>query len=295
LLDQSYFLMTIERLARFPDYTARASIVDVTASDLFQARLRRSSQEILEHAKRPAAEEALRALSQGMTRYYPIPGEEILNRTDALVNTMTGGQQDRLRTLIYEAREEWINDWAEAYARGEGAGKLDLMCELLRAMRDGTEVVSLGGSVGSLNHWAAWELPDTLLARGVQDLPNRLRLASSALVAGRGRQCREQIDAIDRDLPLVQLIGRLSVLLAKPFSGKEDGLAAALRQMTMRPGEDAWLLHRRHDLGLLCRYALETDHARMTGQDETRIDDMQAYVNAIARDILLELRGIMGS
>jgi hypothetical protein len=152
-------------------------------------------------------------------------------------------------------------------------------------MGDSRAQLGVDADADRFNRFAAWEMPTSLLARSVSDLPNRLKLATAAATQRDFEQLERELSRIGRDAPLAQVVVRLSLPLDPLLRDLPGGAASALAQLVHPPPDDAWLIDQRQAIAEFCRYAMEADALRPEESDETRAA-MRAFVRDRARHLI---------
>lgn len=286
--NQEQYLSDIERVRRMPDWVDKIRLIDPGSAGPFHNQSRKMAQWLLDSNRRPDALRAMDQIEQQLALFYPLPFEGPLRTGDAVAVKATGGLNEQFLRVIDNLRRNWARAWADGDAGSEEANHLLLIYRLLQTMEDTAHVIDLRDASDALNRWSAWELSETAVARTVSDLPSRLKLATDAAVKEDQDALARQLEEIDRDAPVVKLLGRLAQVIGKAALDLPDGAVGCMGQLTGPPGSDAWWANRRNDLATLCRYQTEAEFARTVGREEL-LDALTQFVNARANDMLTQL------
>jgi hypothetical protein len=280
-------LEDLRRIEKVPTWVDAISRIQPKAAGPFSGRVRRMTQRMLDPNRRPDAAAAMDRFERQLAAFHPLPFEDELRRGQREAVIATGGLHVQLATKIDGQRRKWAEAWS-AGAGDDAAGPMQALGRLTQTMADSVDVLRLDGEGFLLNRWAAWELSAESFARTVSDLVNRLKLAVAAAIDGDMEGLGRQLDRIDAEAPFATLIGRLTRRLGAALSALPSGARSIAGQAAQLPPPGAWMLHRRRDVADLCRYAMELEYARATGQDELA-ERLASYVNSLARALLEEM------
>jgi hypothetical protein len=283
--EHAQYLRDLDRLRQAPAWIETVTSLEPRATASFQRQLRRMSNGLLDTNRRPDAVRAMDHFEQQRAMFVPMPFESELASAAEPAIVASGGLASELLDVIAATRRAWAESWGRGDAASAAANDLLVLYRLTRRMEDAVELIRLEGATPIVDRWAAWEMPRPLLSRASAEIPTRLKLATASAVAGRGREVVEQLGEIDREAPMVLLVGRLSVELGPALDPLPGGVTALLGQLVSAPSPNAWMLERRADLAALCRYAVEADVLREQGREE-EAEAVQRYVNAVATDLL---------
>ena len=287
LTDHRQYLADLRRIRRIPAWLQLVATVDPASADLFATDVRRLSRALLDDNRRPDAIRALNRLETQLERYFPMPFETELRPATPAAIVATGALHEPLAERIDTERRQWIEAWTEGDA-AEAERAMELLYRLTGIMADTAPITAREGDATLLNRWAMWELPGGVIARPMSDLPARLKLATAAAVDGDFDGLARQLDGLERDAPLTRLAGRLLANLEPSLEALPSDARSPIGQTAHPPRSAAWLVHRRADLANLCRYTMEMEYARLTGQTELA-EQLRAYVHGLAEDILAEV------
>jgi len=286
--DQAHLLDDIVRVRRTPAWVDAIRLIDPESAGPFHAQTRKMAAWLLDSNRRPDALRAMDQFEQQLELFYPLPFEAEVRAGSAEAIAATGGMHERLNRRIDELRQDWARAWADGDAGSEHANHLLLLHRLMQIMADTASLIASPDAPAALNRWSAWELGATVAARTMRDVPNRLKLATAAAVQQDVKTLRSQLEEIDRDAPVVKLIGRLAQVIGESASALPAGSIGCVSQLALAPQRDAWWLHQRTVLAALCRYQTEAEYARITDREEL-LTALTEYVNALADDLLAQL------
>ncbi|UCD74683.1 MAG: hypothetical protein JSV91_12955 [Phycisphaerales bacterium] len=290
LADQEEFLEALLCTRRMPIWEQKIGLIDPNSAEPFSARMRRIAGQVVDPNRRPESVRILTEFDRQMSQVYPLPFEAGLKAASPEAVEATGGLHRRLLSEIEKQRRVWAEEWAGADPDRAAIDRMMLLYRLMSTMADTVEAQRLGNEGGRvLNRWGGWELGPSTLARTMNDVPTRLKLATGAVLEGDDLGLKRQLDRLDLDSPLARLIGRLNLIIGPAMRDLPDGAPGIVGQITRSPTADAWMIHRREEFASLCRYALEQDHARNDGDAELagRIGE---YVNHLAEQLLTDLQ-----
>jgi hypothetical protein len=280
-------LQDLERIERIPSWLDVVERIDPKAVRPVSGRLRALAAALCEADGRDAARETLGSFQRQVAAADTLPFETTLRQGKPLAARATGGLHEAYVQSIDRQRRVWAEAWGREDDGGEAGVCLELMWRLNLAMEDAAGALADGGPAERLNRWPPWELDRPTLARVVEQLPSRIKLATASAIEGNADDLARQVERIDRDLPLARLVGRLASVLADPLNELPGGAQGVIGQLRHPPTGDAWLVAWRGRLHDLCRYALEESHARSTGH-EAMADELAAYVDGVARELVWE-------
>jgi hypothetical protein len=285
LSDHAQLLEDLERMRRMPQWVEAIAAMNDQADGPFGGQARKMSQWLLDDNRRPDAIRAIDQFEQQLALFAALPFEEELSRPSPELAAVTGGREGELLAVIRNGRHDWAAEWGQGNAGGGAAARMLALHRLLQAIADVVELGRLGDDASALNRWAAWFMPRGAETQTIDELRNRLKLATDAAVSGDGERLLRQLDRMDQELPVVRLVGRLAKVLAPSLRSLPTGAAAAMGQSIKPPPPDAWWLERRTELADLCRYAMERDHAGAQGETELE-SRLSGFINALADDLL---------
>jgi hypothetical protein len=221
-------------------------------------------------------------------RYEQLRFEHQLKASTPAAIEFTGGLHLELSGAIGEARRAWAREWAETGTQGEHALHMRNFHALTRAMSELATIADSNVSSSFLNRWAAWHVDPALIEQPARELANRLKLATASAVAAEHEALSQQLSRIDREAPLVRLVGRLTQRLGDDLALLPDGPRAALGELMHPPGPQSFLAGQREPLAHICRYAAEEQHARESKQIKTA-NSIRDYINAMSEQLLRQL------
>ena len=283
--DHQRMLRAIERLDAFPSWRATVEGIDSASGKPFEQQLRRWTQALLDPHRRADAARALDAFERQSVAYVRLPFEEDLTQRTGPALVVTGGRADELLDRIQQVRRAWIRAWSRGEIEGPAAGQMAVLYRLTRTMRDVATITGVEPERILIDRWSGWETSSSLLLRMMSDLPNRLKLATVAVLDGDADSVGPQLDRIEREAPFATLAGRLSRRMGGQLTRLPDGALGVLGQLIYPPSPDAFMLEQRGDLADLCRYALETEEAWATAR-RAEAAALQAYVDALSHRLL---------
>jgi hypothetical protein len=196
---------------------------------------------------------------------------------------------EQLLTLIGKQRQKWAQAWADGNATGDAANRMAQLHRLTSTMADIAEVAHDLEHVEIVNRWSAWMLDPDLIRRPMSDVSSRLKLATAAAVQGDENGLNQQLEKVERDAPLVKLVGKLSAMLGNSLRELPDGAPGVLAEVSVPPGPDAWMLQHRRALADVCRYAMEQEHARANDRAELA-SSLNEFVAAACNELFVQLR-----
>lgn len=235
-------------------------------------RIRIVMEWLTEPARRNEAAAILDRFDSHLRRFERLPLEEQLNDATADLIKYTGGLHESLEEKIATVRTLWMEKLGSDLTGGEAGRQMELLERLCRAMRSVLQRGDLGRDTELLNRWSAWMLEPVVIDRPRRELPLRFKLAVAAVVNDELEDLVSQLELIERELPLVNFIGELvdaRRIELEAFSAEPGGMFIALFGSPVMFGREVWLLDERETLALLCRYAAEREHAKVSGQVES--------------------------
>lgn len=289
LADQEDYLQALLLVRRMPTWIEKTGLIDPASAEPFAAAMRKTARQVLDPSRRPQAVRTLKSFERQISLVYPLPFEEELVAASPEAVAATGGLNGRLLDELQKQRTAWVRTWATADPDADVLDRMVLLHRLMSTMADTVEASRLGTEGGAVfNRWSAWELAQATLARTMNDVPTRLKLATGAVLQSDDVGLVRQLDRLDVDAPLARLIGRLNLVIGPAMVELPAGAVGVMGQLTRPPTIDAWLIHRRNEVASMCRYALEMDHARQ--QDDSQLAaEIGHYVNYRANRLLTEL------
>src|SRR5262249_39437528 len=150
--------------------------------------------------------------------------------------------------------------WGDGNATSDAANRMMQLYRLTSTMADLAQITRGGGTgpdADVLNRWSAWFLDPELSRRPLADITSRLKLATAAAVQGDDNELNQQLERIDRDAPLVKLVGRLTAMLGGSLRELPAGAAGIIGAISVPPPPDALMLAHRRELADICRHAME--------------------------------------
>ena len=286
--DHKQYLEDLGRIEQLPIWIDQLSLIAPQSAGSVKGHVEKLSRWLLDPTRRPDGVRALDRLQRQLQLFYPLPFERRMRRADREVITATGARHEQLLQVIETRRRAWVESLIDRDDDGQAARRMRLLHRLTQTLADVVELLRLTGNAPALDRWAAWELPTDAVRKTVADLPARLKLATTAAIDENDRSLRVQLERIDRDAPLGKLAGRLGQVLAEALEELPDGALAVIGQSAKPPTDDAWMRFRRRELANLCRYTLEQQHAKSTGQDSLA-NTLSVYVNTLAELLLADL------
>ncbi|MHC4128349.1 MAG: hypothetical protein ACYSUA_09305 [Planctomycetota bacterium] len=285
LLEHAQYLEDLERLAKVPAWVDTVRFISPRGAGPFSGHVRRLAGWLTDPVRRPDAVRALGEIEQQLTDYHPMPFEQALRRGDRPAIMAAGDLHEQLAARIDDDRRRWADAWGDD-AMPAAAERMKLLYRLTRTMADTETLLDLGDDALILNRWAAWELDPDAFRRLVAELGTRLKLATTAALEADDAGLRDQLDRIRA--PATALVSRLAEALREPLDRLPSGALSIVGQAVRRPAPEAWLLERRGVIADVCRFEMELQHARSTGQEELAAR-LTAYVDMLAGDLLKEI------
>jgi hypothetical protein len=276
----------VERVARMSEWMATIGLIDARAGPGITAQARRLARWLVDPSRRPDAVRLLDELQRQLAMFYPLPFEREIGGAEEAAIAFTGGRHLEYIAVIHQRRALWARAWAEGQASGPAADAMLLLWRLNRTMQDAAAAPGAMAEGALLNRWGAWEMDGPLLARLLEALPNRLKVAAASAIDGDEVGLRRQVERIEQDAPLARLTGRLVEALGPAL--RDGQVASGLAQVAGGPGEEAWSGERRIELASVCRYAWEESQARSKG-DQALAEALSRWINALARALLADL------
>lgn len=250
---------------------------------------------LIEPGRHNEAAAILDRFDSQLRRFERLPLEEQFNDPAAELITLTGGLHESLGEKIKSVRTRWIEKLGSDLTGGDPGRKMELLERMCRAMRGVLERGDLTRDAALLNRWSAWMLAPVVTDRSRRELPHRFKLVVAAAVNDEPEDLVSQLESIERDLPLLKFIGdlvdaRRSELEA--MSAGPGGMLASFFFDPANPGgeREIWLLDDRETLALLCRYAAEREHAKVSGQVESA-RMIGEFINATVQRLRLRIEG----
>lgn len=231
-------------------------------------------------ASMAAFESDLRALEPGSL-------ELRLRRQDPRARDACAGRADDLLRESDARRSAWAQSWSD------GRGKPDVSIAAIRAAR-ALEAIDAADSAAAaaaderaLGAWGGFAAS----AEGWRVHPRALRgraaLVAEALVARDEPALGTALSALERDLPLAMLAGRLARDLGD-WLPTRAGTGPRLAAVRDAPAAEAWLGAHRADLMLLSRAAVEEERAR--ARRDSRLEaDLRTLASGLAWHVLEDL------
>jgi hypothetical protein len=278
----------LRRLRRFPQWIAAIQRLHPPAAKDFDVYMRRRAMDLLAATRRTEARQSLDRFERELAMFASLPVEPMLRRPQASLVHITGGLHVQLADRISELRRAWVDDWSRAQQTSEPARDMLMILRLMQTMRDCMAITDVSPNV--LNRWPMWQMHEDVVIAGQREMTTRLRLATAAAVQGQHAVLTEHLDRLDRDAPVARLAGRLMSLLGSQLRECDGSAVGVLRQLSMRPTDQAALLVHREDFARLCRYVAEAVHAREHRSAEVA-RDCDDYAAALAMKIMRALDG----
>jgi hypothetical protein len=233
---------------------------------------------------------AFETLARQISLFAPLPLEAELRAETPELLAMTGGRPRQLAESIDVARADWADAWSIGEGDGPAARRMHLLHRLMRSM----ESVARGSrsedrdEAASLSRWGGFHAARAAMAPALVDIGAMLSLAVDAAVARNDALLEQQLGRIERDTPLVQLVGRLTSELAPWLQARPGDALGTLAALRTPPAPDAWGLPLRGRLASIGRFARELDEARRNnrGEDERAL---LAFLSATAASTLSAL------
>jgi hypothetical protein len=286
--DQRQYLADLERVAHLGEWVEAVRAIHPPSAGAFETRMTRIARSLLDTSRRSEAVRTMDRFERELAAYRALPFENELVAQSRETIVATGGLHAELLTAVSTVRRDWALTWSTGEQVDAASRRMSLLARLLAAMEGNVELLRVQTDVALLDRWAAWEMPPPLLRRQRTDVIGRLKLAAAAAIAGRDDELDELLSAVERVGPVTRLVARLVPLLEPALRDHSDGALGALGQTTLPPPSDAFLLDRRADLAMLCRYAVEADHARAGGRPDEAAA-AEAWANELALSLLREV------
>lgn len=290
VLDHHDTLENLRLLQSMPAWIERAAAISERSERAFQNQLRRVAGWLLEPVRRDEALRVVQALESQFRRFDPMPFEDQLRAPEAEAIAATGALHVQLAQVIREQRQEWIEAWSRGDFEGDDTQRMEKLHLLLRTMSDTGQIHRLSDGPALLNRWAPMELAPGATARALSELPNRLKLATAAVIDGDDEALTRHIESMQEDALLVMLLGRLTARIGDAITDLPDGPVSIVGQMLHPPIDDAWLIGQREQLAHLCRYVQEMEHAQVSEEDALAYD-LRRYVDDLARRLIDAIDG----
>lgn len=251
-----------------------------TAARQWLVALRDPARAAAARASMAAFEGDLRALDPGSL-------ELRLRRHDPRSRDACAGRADDLLRELDARRSAWAQAWAD------GRGKPDASTAAIRAARaleaiDAADAAAAAATdERALGAWGGFAASDEGWRIHPKALRGRAALAVEALVGRDDAALAAALEALERDLPLSMLAGRLAHDLGD-WLPTRGGIGPRLAAVRDAPASDAWLGARRPQLMLISRAAIE--EARARARRDARLEaDLRALASGLAWQVLGEL------
>lgn len=282
LLDQQAQLLSdLQRIRRVPAWIDAMVMIDPRSRPALTRHISRFFESLVNPARRSDAIATLDQFERELNWFAKLPFEDELRSGDAAAIQATSGLHEELAQLITMQRREWAKSWSAGHEDLTAGERMKLLYRLAQLMEDVAIIVRQRDAAVELDRWAGWHLPMDMVIRPWVDVSARLKLATSAALQGDDAALALQLEQINRDAPLVKLVGRLSNQLGDALESLPSGGVGALGLLVHPPHEDAWLAEHRQVFADLCRYVLECEHLRASARDEEAAVVNQ-YVNLLA-------------
>jgi hypothetical protein len=287
--DLRQLLGDLRRLHRVSAWVETVAAIAPEAEDALATRLRRLAARLLDPQRRAGAVEQMDRFEAELARFARLPFEDDLAAGTPAAVAATGGQHRALLERIETARRAWAVAWSGPEPPGPASRRLELLARLASAMLDLATAADTTEAAGTLNRWAAWDMPAWAMARPLTDVAGRLKLGAAAAVEGDDDELAAQLDRMDADAPLVRVVGGLLRARGEALAALPDGARSLAGQVVHGPTPGAWLADRRPEIARLCRYATELVYAQRTNEREL-VDALGPYVAGLCDDLLPALR-----
>lgn len=231
-------------------------------------------------ASMAAFEADLRALEPGSL-------ELRLRRNEQKSRDACAGRADDVLRELDARRSAWARAWADGRGTPNASAAAIRAARALEAIDAADACARAATDERALGAWGGF----AAAAEGWKVHPKALRgraaLVVEALVGHDEAALATAMDALERDLPLAMLAGRLARDLGDwlPTRGGTGPRLAAVRDA---PAPDAWLGARRPQLMLLSRAAAEEERAR--ARRDARLEaELRTLASTLAWEVLGEL------
>jgi hypothetical protein len=284
-------LEDLKRLTRLNTWIDSIGGIRPSAMNGFSNQVRKMSQWLLDPNRRPDAVAAMEHFEQQLAMFLPVPFEMQLRQGDPVAAAAAGGRHANLIAEIERQRGIWADAWAKGDGTAAAANRMLLLFRLTQSLQDLSELVEASRAADPaalLNRWGAWQMPSAAVAPAVGTIPARLKLAVESAIERDDTRLERELNAIDHDVPLAKLIGRLANRLRAELPGEANPAGETMRLLMTPMPPDAFLASKRKEIAKLCRYAMELDFARRTGRVE-RTEPLHRYVSGLADELLNEL------
>jgi len=257
---------------------------------LLAAHVLALGKEMVEPETRDDAVRQLSAIAALVRASEPLPRERRLRDSAGadMLNAATGEQPARLFDALDELHKRAADQLqmkdpvAPDSPAAEIVARADQLVGLLEAIDAASVVTSIGRD--RLDAWAAWELTERTWDELVDELPDALEAATSAVLSG---------GAIDPEpFAIVRLAAFYAQLLPVPAE-TDHAAVAALRQFALGvPRGRALGVEHREPLAAICRDLEERTSARLRGEND-RVAALEARAARSSLHILeiIEARG----
>ena len=275
------------RAAAIPAWIDAIGAARAASRAAFAAAARQWLVSLRDPARASGARASMAAFELDLGALLPGSLELRLRRHDPKARDACAGRADDVLRELDARRSAWAQAWAD------GRGKPEASVAAIRAARaieavDAADAATAAATDGrSLGAWGGFAAP----AEGWRVHPKALRgraaLVVEALVGRDDAALASALEALERDLPLAMLAGRLANDLSGwlPTRGGTGPRVAAVRD---GPGADAWLGTRRPQLMLLSRAAIEEERAR--ARRDARVEaELRALASGLAWEVLRDL------
>lgn len=277
------------RLRRLPMWLARVESINSQAATAIEGHLRRFAEDVLSPARRQIAINALGAFEEQARLFTVLPFENELREDTEVARALTNGRAVELLRRAQELRGQWTTMWARGEQTGSVVSELTLVRRLLRTMSDVASLRAIGeDGPRELNPWSGWEITLDVLGSATNDLTNRLRFATEAVLTNNRDELVRQLDRLDEELPLPALVGRVDSLVGDRVRALPTGAVGVIGQVAFAPDANAALLRERRVIAEVCRYALEARYAEL-GNRAPLAGSIREYLNFIADELLQRL------
>lgn len=277
------------RLRRLPEWIARVEAINNQAATAIEGHLRRFAEDVLSPARRQIAINALSAFEEQSRLFTTLPFEQDLRDDSEIARALTNGRAVELLRRVQQLRGQWATMWARGEQTGPVVNDLSQLRRLLRTMNDVASLRTIGDDgPRELNPWSGWEITLDVLGNASNDLTNRLRFATEAVLNENRDELMRQLDRLDEELPLPALVGRIDSLIGDRVRALPGGAIGVIGQVAFAPGANASLRRERRVIAEICRYALEARYAEL-GNRAPLAGSIREYLNFIADELLQRL------
>jgi hypothetical protein len=290
LAEQIRLFEAIERVRAFPQWIDLMERIEPGAARSFQGQLRKINSWLLTSSRQDDAMRVLKSLAEQVAIIESLPDDAAISSPSAVMDALMDGRGDEVAATIRSIKTAWVKSWARGDAGSQAAIDLGSVSQVMTTIAEVVVLMESGGGGKRLQRWSPWCLAPEIVALAQDDLLQRLRLATTALVDGDHDAAQRQLDRVHADLPMGRLTASLMSRIGSVMNGLPVGSVGAVSQVAFTQSSESWGGSMRGTLAEVAWMSREARHARSTGRvEEARATD--AFVNDLANGLIMELIG----